>query len=263
MHFTSNIIAAILAYCAIRVAALPVPQLAGVGQGCDSVFTQTDNAVGYGIEYAEENTAGNLKSALSKAHSRRQLAGVGQGCNSVFTEFDNGLGYGIEDAEENTAKLISGKGGSGGSTGGSAPPPPPPPPPHHKDRRQLDKISNGFQAITNAAGAGSSTSSLTTELDNLDGTGTSGSAQIGAAIGQGEVDILEGIGKAIPKRQLDKISNGFQAIANAANVGSLTSGLTTELDNLDGAGTSGSAQVGAAIGQAEVDILEGVGKAVP
>jgi hypothetical protein len=128
-----------------------------------------------------------------------QLAGEGQALDSIFTDTDNGVGHGIENAEENTAALISGtKGstGSAGSTGGSPPPPPPPPPPH---RRQLDKISNGFQAVSNAAGTGSSTTGLTNALDNVDGTLTSGAANAGASIGGTEDSTLEGLGKAVPR----------------------------------------------------------------
>ena len=127
-----------------------------------------------------------------------QLAGEGQALDSIFTDTDNGVGHGIENAEENTAALISGTKGSTGSTGGSTggSPPPPPPPPH---RRQLDKISNGFQAVSNAAGTGSSPTGLTNALDNVDGTLTSVAANAGASIGGTEDGTLEGLGKAVPR----------------------------------------------------------------
>ncbi|KAF1922101.1 hypothetical protein BDU57DRAFT_511281 [Ampelomyces quisqualis] len=58
----------------------------------------------------------------------------------------------MENAEEYvTANLSSLKGGGGAATGGA--PVGAPPPPH---RRQLDKVSNGFQAISSAAGVDNS-----------------------------------------------------------------------------------------------------------
>jgi hypothetical protein len=101
-----------------------------------------------------------------------QLAGEGAAANSIFSSTDNGVGYGIEAAEDNIADNISQtKGGStnipaaSGGSGGAAPPPPPPK--KGPKARQLDKVSNGFQSIGEAAGVGSSTSGMTTELDQV------------------------------------------------------------------------------------------------
>lgn len=168
-------------------------------------------------------------------------------CNSILSQTDNGIGYGIENAEDNTAKTIS-----------STPKVP-------AARRQLDKISNGAQAISDAAGTGASTSAVTTELDNIDGTSTGGAADLGAKIGDTEASTLEGIGSAVPKnrRQLDKISNGAQAMSEAAGTGDLTRPTTNGLDGIDGTTTSGAAQLGAEIGDTEAGTLEAAGSAVP
>ncbi|KAH7380126.1 hypothetical protein BKA66DRAFT_442445 [Pyrenochaeta sp. MPI-SDFR-AT-0127] len=119
-----------------------------------------------------------------------QLAGEGAAANSIFSSTDNGVGYGIENAEDNIAGLISGLRG-GANT--------PAAPGSGSRRRQLDKISNGAQAIGQALGVGSSTSGTTTVLDNVDGDLTSGAANLGAQIGQTEESTLEDLGKAVPK----------------------------------------------------------------
>lgn len=144
---------------AISVAAIPVPQLAGEGAAANSLLSGTDNAIGYGIEDAEDNIAANIAS----------LRGA----------------------------LGSTAGSAGGAGGAAAPPPPPPRGPH--PRRQLDKISNGFQGIANAAGVGSSTSALTNELNSLDGSLTGGAADAGAKLADMEVDTFRKIGSSVPK----------------------------------------------------------------
>jgi hypothetical protein len=129
-----------------------------------------------------------------------QLAGEGAALNSIFSDIDNGVGYGIENAEENLAANIAGlKGTSTGTTTGGAAAPPPPPGPGPRSRRQLDKISNGFQAIGNSLGVGSSTSGTTTMLDNVDGTLTSGAADLGASVGGTFESTMESIGKSVPR----------------------------------------------------------------
>ncbi|KAJ8116398.1 hypothetical protein OPT61_g2172 [Boeremia exigua] len=125
-----------------------------------------------------------------------QLAGEGAAANSIFSSTDNGIGFGIENAEDNLAGLISGtKGGSAGTAPGTGAPPPPPPP----HRRQADKIAHGLQALSNAAGTGSSTTTATDALVNLDGALTDGAANAGASIGATEVSTLEGAGNAVPR----------------------------------------------------------------
>jgi hypothetical protein len=65
-------------------------------------------------------------------------------------------------------------------------------------RRQLDKVSNGVATLSNAAGTGATTSSVTTAGDNIDGTLTSGAAAIGADTGSTEESTLEEAGSAVP-----------------------------------------------------------------
>lgn len=125
-----------------------------------------------------------------------QLAGEGAAANSIFSDTDDGIGYAVKDAEENTASLVTSiKGGSATTTTGSGSPPPPPPP----RRRQANKICDGFQDLSNAAGTGSATSAAMTQCDNIDGELTDGAAQAGATVGGTEESTLEGIGKAIPR----------------------------------------------------------------
>ena len=117
--------------------------------------------------------------------------------------------------------------------------------------------------------------------DSLDGQLTSAAADAGAQIGYvrpllpalpGKTDnrkrsteesTLEGIGKAIPKRQLDKIANGSKNIGNAAGISVVTDPVGNAGDSLDGTLTSAAADAGAQIGSTEESTLEGVGKAVP
>jgi hypothetical protein len=130
-----------------------------------------------------------------------QLAGEGAAANSLLSGTDNAVGFGTENAEDklagNIATLTGNNVGStlgGGST--SQPGPPPPPPPH---RRQLDKVAKGAQAMANAGGVGSSTSTVTDALVNLDGTLTSGAANAGAQVADTEVQTFEGAGNSVPK----------------------------------------------------------------
>jgi hypothetical protein len=144
------------------VAATPIPQLAGEGAASDSIISNIDNGVGYGVEDAEDNIAGNIASLKS--------------------------GGGLGNLGGSTA----------GATGGSsAPPPPPPPGPHH--RRQLDKIAHGMQAISDAAGSGSATEAATNELVDLDGQLTGAAANAGAQIGNDETSTFEKIGSSVPR----------------------------------------------------------------
>jgi hypothetical protein len=126
-----------------------------------------------------------------------QLAGEGAALNSIFSSTDNGVGHSVEAAEENIAgNIASVKGGAASA----APAGPPLPKGRGRlSRRQLDKISNGFQAIGNSAGVGDSTKGLTTALNSLDGETTSGAANVGANVGSTEEGSLIAIGKAVPK----------------------------------------------------------------
>ncbi|KAF2480916.1 hypothetical protein BDY17DRAFT_202518 [Neohortaea acidophila] len=278
MRFTTSIAAAILAFAATGVLAAPLPQLAGFGSGSDSIFTDTDNGVGYGVENAEDNLAGTIAGAKGGSSTpaqpgptRRQLAGVGSGSDSIFTDTDNGVGYGVENAEDNLAGNLKGESPStspsqSGSGSSSSGPPPPPPPPPSKRRRQLNKVAAGEQTLANAAGVGSSTEGLTNEENTLDGDGTNGAAEVGAAIGSTEASTLENAGNQVPKkfrRQLNKVAAGEQTLANAAGVGSETESTTNEENTLDGDGTNDAANAGAEIGSTEETTLEEAGNLTP
>lgn len=246
--------------------ALPTPQLAGEGAAANSVFSSTDNGVGFGTENALDNAAALISGTKSGSTSsaggssaapppppppaRRQLGGEGAASNSVFSSTDNGVGFGLEDALDNLAALI-------GSTRGGVPAR------RSLDRRQLDKIAKGVQQVSNALGTGSSTSSTTDELVNLDGQLTSGAANLGAQVGSAEESTLEGAGNAIPKRQLDKIAKGVQTLSNALGTGAATSSVTNGLVNVDGTLTSGAANIGADVGSTEEATLEEAGSSVP
>lgn len=127
---------------------------------------------------------------MASALPTPQLAGEGQAADSIFTDTDDGVGHGIENAEDNLANTIS---SSKGTTGSSTPAAL-----AHR-RRQLDKISNGAQTLADAAGAGSSTTTVTDALDTVDGDATSGAANLGAAVGSAEESSLEGAGNAVPR----------------------------------------------------------------
>jgi hypothetical protein len=99
MYFNTVVASAILAFATGALAA-PVPQLAGEGAAANSILSGTDNAVGYSIEDALDNTANLITKtkggvpatpavpAGSKA--RRQLAGEGAAADSVLSDTDNG-----------------------------------------------------------------------------------------------------------------------------------------------------------------------------
>ncbi|KAG9525972.1 hypothetical protein KCU93_g5617, partial [Aureobasidium melanogenum] len=177
------------AFQALTALAAPVPQLGGEGAACDSLLSDTDNAVGYTVEDVEDGVA-NIVSKVT----RRQLAGEGSACDSIVSDTDNAVGYGIEDAEDNTAALLSGS--SSSTSSGAAPPPPKKGP---KARRQLDKIANGAADILDAAHLNDLANIVKTDGDNIDGQLTSDAADIGAQVGGLEEDTLESVGKAVPK----------------------------------------------------------------
>ncbi|OQO03987.1 hypothetical protein B0A48_10630 [Cryoendolithus antarcticus] len=238
-------------------------QLAGEGAAADSILSGTDNAVGYGVEDAEDNIAADITDAKGGSTTtgggsnpppppppqrKRQLAGEGAAANSVLSGTDNAVGYGTEDAEDNLAGNVA--------TVKAAVP---------AAKRQLDKVAAGAQAVSDAAGTGSSTSAATTAAESDDGSLTSGAANAGQTVADIEVATAEGAGKSVPKsrRQLDKISNGAQAIGDAAGVGSTTAPATSAGDSIDGTLTSGAANAGAQVADTEVSTAESVGKSVP
>lgn len=254
-----NVITAFILAQIVLTAPVAKRQLAGEGSACNSIFTSTDNGVGYGVENGEDNLAGTA----SNLHLR-QLHGEGEACDSILTQTDNGVGYGTENAEDNVASNIAGVTGNKGTTssGGKGSGGPPPPPPGHK--RQLDKIANGFGAIGQAAGVGSATDPEVTQLDNLDGTLTDGAANAGASLGQTEEASLEELGSAVPrKRQADKIANGAATFGKAVGVSKVTDPVAQSGDTLDGTLTDGAANLGAGVADSEASILEGTGSSIP
>lgn len=265
MQFTQVIASAILLF-STAVLAAPVPQLAGEGAALNSIFSSTDNGIGYGVENAEDNTADLITSLKGGSTGstkpagpggpppppphkvRRQLAGEGAALNSIFSSTDNGIGYGVKKAEDNTAGLIS-------KVTASVP----------KIPRQADKIANGLKNIGNAAGVSAITEPAGNLGDSLDGALTSSAADAGAQFGNTEETTLENIGSAVPKtrRQLDKIANGMKNIGNAAGLSAVTTPVGDLGDSLDGSLTSGVADAGAQIGKGEETTLENIGSAIP
>jgi hypothetical protein len=263
MHFTPVIAFAVLLFSTTILAA-PFPQLAGEGAALNSIFSSTDNGIGYGVEAAEDNTADLITSIKGGSTGsttpadpggpppppphRRQLAGEGAALNSIFSSTDNGIGFAVKAAEDNTADNIS-------KVKASLP----------KTPRQADKIANGLKDVGNAAGVSAVTNPVGDLGDSLDGTLTSAAANAGAQIGSTEESTLISTGKAIPKtrRQADKIANGLKNIGNAAGVSAVTNPVGDLGDSLDGALTGGVADAGAKIGSTEESTLISIGKAIP
>lgn len=242
MHFTRAIAAAILAFTATGVLAVPVPQLAGEGAAANSILSGTDNAVGFGVENAEDNIAGNIKQVKGSAPAtpaKRQLAGEGAAANSILSGTDNAVGFGVENAEDNIAGNIS-------QVKGSVP-----------AKRQL-------------AGEGAAADSILTDTDNGVGYGTENAEDnIADTISKLTGNSAGGSGGNPPppppphKRQLDKIAKGAQAIGDAAGVGAETQPATDAAVSADGTLTSGAANAGAQVGSTEETTLENVGSSVP
>lgn len=168
-------------------------QLAGEGAAANSILSSTDNGVGYGIENAEDNTAGlitSLKGGVPAVPAaKRQLdkiangagaignaAGVGATTDPVVSTLDNVDGTSTSGAANAGAQVGSTEESTLEGVGKAVP----------KERRQLDKIANGAGAIGNAAGVGSITDPGVTGLDGIDGTSTSAAADAGAEIGSAE-----------------------------------------------------------------------------
>ena len=184
--------------------ALPTPQLAGEGAASNSVFSSTDNGVGHGLENALNNLAAlitSAKSGTSTARSldRRQLDKIAKGVQQLSNAVGTGSATSALTGELVTAdgQSTSGAANLGAQVGsteesvlegaGNATP-----------KRQLDKIAKGLQTASNAVGTGGATSSVTTGLVNIDGTLTSGAANIGADAGSTEDATLEELGDSVP-----------------------------------------------------------------
>jgi hypothetical protein len=170
----------------------------------------------------------------------RQMAGEGSAANSILSSTDNGVGYGIENAEDNTAALIT-------SIKGSTPAVP-------TTRRNLRRRQ--------LAGEGSAANSILSSTDNGVGYGIENAEDNTAAL----ITSAKGSAPATPqkaRRQADKIANGAAAVLNAAGANGAGNAVQSNGDSIDGALTSGAANVGASTGSAEESTLESVGSAVP
>jgi hypothetical protein len=237
------------------VTAAPIPQIAGVGSACNSVLTDLDNASGFATKNIEEGVGNDIKGANAK----RQIAGVGSGCDSILTDLDNASGFATKNVEEGVGNDIKGA----------------------NAKRQLNKISNGFGDLANDAGLSAVGNPVDAEGNVIDGDGTNGAAEVGAKIGSAEESVLEGTtatvfnkgdntgsggngGSAPPppppppkvRRQLNKISDGFGDLANAAGLSAVGNPIDAEGNVVDGDGTNGAAQAGADVGSAEESTLE-------
>jgi hypothetical protein len=136
-------------------------QLAGEGSLFDSLFSDTDNGVGYGVENAEDNIAEALGGSPSRG---------------------------------------GGTGGSTGGNGNPPPPPPPPQKRSTLQARQGDKIANGAAAVLSALGQDQAADIVETDGDNIDGQLTEDAATAGQQFGGDEENILESAGNLVPNK---------------------------------------------------------------
>lgn len=99
MRYTSKLFLAL--FLSTTALSLPTPQLHGEGEALDSIFTDTDNGLGYGIEDAEENIAANIASirggnaaggtaAPPPPPTRRQLDKVANGLQAIGESLGQG-----------------------------------------------------------------------------------------------------------------------------------------------------------------------------
>lgn len=187
---------------------------------------------------------------------RRQGAGVGQGCDAIFTDTDTASGQIVKQGGAALAKDLS-----GGLAG--------------QGKRQLDKMGAGIGYVVEALPGGKDEGqTIIDQTGTIDGDGTEGSAQLGEAIGQAQLDLQNGItetafgttsGNGGPgtkqkqRRQLDKMGAGIGYVVEALPGGhDAGEEIINETGTVDGNGTEGSAMLGEAIGNAEL----GLGNAV-
>jgi len=229
-------------------------QGAGVGAGCDAVFTDTDTASGQVVKQAGAFLASKLQGGGLR---RRQGAGVGQGCNALLSDADTASGQVVKQAGAYLAKEIE----SGGKTA----------------KRQLDKMGAGIGYVVEALPGGETAGEqIISTTGTVDGDGTEGSAQLGEALGEAELNTGNAITKTLfgttdnsgagtgsggppppppHKRQLDKMGAGIGYVVEALP-GGQTAGeeIISQTGTIDGNGTEGSAEFGEALGEAELNI---------
>jgi len=190
-------------------------QLAGEGAAANSVLSSTDNGVGFGVENAEVNLAGDVTAVKAGQIPKRQADKICKGAQVLSTAAGTGA---LTNNPVNSCVGIdgvttSGAANTGAAVGateqgtledaGSAVPkarreevaeiaaP--------KPKRQADKICKGAQVLSTAAGTGGLTNNPVNSCVGIDGVTTSGAADTGAAVGATEQGTLEDAGSAVPK----------------------------------------------------------------
>lgn len=230
-------------------------QGAGVGQGCDALFADADTSSGQVVKQAGAFLADKLSGGGLR---RRQGAGVGQGCDAVFTDADTASGQIVKQAGAFLAdKLKAGAAGPG--------------------KRQLDKMGAGIGYVVEALPGGQQAGEqIISTTGTIDGDGTEGSAQLGESLGEAELSIGNAITKTAfgttdnsgagtgsggpppppgHKRQLDKMGAGVGYVVEALPGGqSLGEQIISQTGTIDGNGTEGSADLGEALGEAELNV---------
>jgi len=231
----------VLVALAARVLAAPVlieRQGAGVGDGCNAIFSDADTASGQVVKQGGAYIANLLGGAKTGGLARRQRAGVGAGCDAIFTDADTASGQVVKQAGAYIANELK-----------KAP----------AGKRQLDKMGSGIgqivEALPNGQQAGEAIISST---GTIDGDGTEGSAMAGEAVGALLLNAGNGITKTAfgttTKRQLDKMGAGIGYVVSALPGGEAAGEeITSVTGTVDGNGTEGSADLGEAIGQFELD----------
>jgi len=149
-------------------------QGAGVGAGCDSIFTDADTASGQVVKQGGAYLADKLKGGGLR---RRQGAGVGDGCNAILSDADTSSGQVVKQAGAYLAdKLKAGAGAAG------------------PGKRQLDKMGAGIGYVVEALPGGQSAGEqITSSTGTIDGNGTEGSAMLGEAVGQAELSVGDAV----------------------------------------------------------------------
>jgi hypothetical protein len=180
-------------------------QLAGEGAAANSILSDTDNGIGYGIENAEDNTASLITSAKGSTSAspvtRRQLdkiangagavldaAGAPAAANVVTSNGDSVDGTLTSDAADAGASVGSAEESALESAGSAVP----------KAKRQADKIANGAANVITAAGQPGVAGQVQSSGDTVDGQATSDAANAGAQVGSDVETTLEQAGSDTP-----------------------------------------------------------------
>ncbi|KAF2167098.1 hypothetical protein M409DRAFT_22532 [Zasmidium cellare ATCC 36951] len=258
-----------MAALAANVLAVPVPQIGGEAQACQGLVNGVTNGVGQGTAAALNNVAGNVAGAKAATRRfrffRRQGSGLAAACYDVVNNVDQGTGYAAQNIQAG-AVGDTGDECTGDCAVGNA-------------RRQVADISNGVQAISNAAGAGQETAPVTGAVSSAGNEIDAAENAAGAVVGNYEADIPADTGAAIgnaigsavsgakgsapARRQLNKIAEGTQDVGDALGVGDEIAPITTAEDNIDGVGTGDVGAAGNQVGGAVQGALTQAGSSVP